>query len=97
LSFSGISGSINQVYSQKSQTLKTLGTDDYLLIGFCPSMTALYGPGGTGSIPTTQKLGGIFFQQGMNDPQPWDTHLFTRVAEAKSMQAFYKDDMSSFA
>lgn len=50
------------IYGETSDT-QPLGTEPYLLVMWCPSMTAFQGPGGSGHIPTTEKLGGFAIKQ----------------------------------
>jgi len=64
---SASTGIIHSLFSMNSTYKNTgfqgyLGDDDYTLIGFCPSLTACYGPGGLGNIPMTSKCGGIFIK-----------------------------------
>lgn len=47
----------------ETNTSLPMGTKDYTIIMYCPSMSVLYGPGGAGNIPATSKLGGLVIRQ----------------------------------
>lgn len=67
---------LNQVYdSQSIPVLQPIGTNDYLVIMFCPVMSVYYGGGGTGQIPSTSKIGGMWMRQISTSSQ--DVALFS--------------------
>lgn len=51
---------VSQVYnSAGTPALVNLGTDDYTVIMYAPSMSILYGFNGGGWIPASSKVGGL--------------------------------------
>jgi len=56
---------VNVAYDQ-TPVERVLGYDDYLVIAYCPIMSAFFGPGGAGNIPSTAKLGGLWYRQCQN-------------------------------
>lgn len=42
---------------------EALGSHAYLLLMWCPAMTAIYGSGKQGEVPRKEKLGGIIIKQ----------------------------------
>jgi hypothetical protein len=82
------------------ETESKIGTQDYLLIAWCPSTTAFFGDGGTSNIPASDKLGGLAMQQ--FKAADFGTPALSRsfFQDARSMQPMtrvYGSDFSGFS
>jgi len=75
-----------------------IGTDEYVLIAFCPIATSFYGDGGVSNFPTTTKLGGVVYQQSPNISSValWASR-FENVVGGRSMAQVYGSDMQGFS
>ncbi len=52
----------SEAYDRDTQTMKPIGTRDYVVIGYCPSLSVYFGRG-AGSFPETSKLAGLLMLQ----------------------------------
>jgi len=77
-----------------------IGTEDYLVIAWCPSTTAFFGDGGASNVPTTEKLGGFSMQQFKSSDfsSPAISRRFFQDARVmQTMKRFYGSDFSGFS
>lgn len=52
----------SEAYDRDTSTLKPIGTRDYVVIAYCPSLSVYFGRG-AGSFPETSKLAGLLMYQ----------------------------------
>jgi len=75
-----------------------LGTADYTVIAFCPVLTILNGRGGTGQYASTEKLGGLIFNQSASVSEPGiRASWFDETKYSRSMLEVFGSDTTGFA
>jgi len=52
----------SQVYDRDAEEVAAIGTRDYVVVGYCPSLSVYFGNGGN-SFPETTKISGLMMFQ----------------------------------
>jgi len=95
-----VSNSFSEADVYLSNRQYPLGVKKYVLMMFCPSMTAFRGDGKNGRISESDKLGGLVIRQidetDLDDP--WIRRsTFQEVLSARTMLETYGSDMTKFS
>jgi len=81
-----------------SQSLYPLGTDDYVVICFCPALSFYYGSGGVGRYSSGTKLSGITVQiENLPSASVLRKDGFDVMSRSRTMSELYGSDTTGFA
>jgi len=92
-----ISKAISSIYSLTTSAAATPGSSDYVVVMWCPSLSSYQGPGGSGSMSNSTRLGGLVALQTNTLSDGVNLTQFYNAARAFDCSSLYGSDFTAFA